>query len=193
MQPKKLLLIRHGETEWALSGQHTGKTDIPLTPRGEKQSAHLAPLLQTQSYTKVLISPSKRARDTFALAQTIPCASEVDNDLHEWDYGLYEGLTSKDIWKNNPDWDLFTQGTPGGESPDEIVLRARRVLEKAEKIEGNVALFSSGHILRVIATVWLKLPVSFARHLALAPASLSILGKEHNTPAILLWNRTVLH
>lgn len=187
MHKKKIFLVRHGETDWSLSGQHTGKTDIPLTEKGKEEALRLAPILQKIQITKALISPLKRAHETFNLAG-LNVPRELDKDLEEWDYGDYEGLSSKEIAETNPDWSIFINGAPGGESLQDIENRTARVLDKIQSIDGNVALFSSGHILRALAARWLNLPLSFGRQLTLSTGSISILGYEHNLPSLLLWN-----
>ncbi len=190
MLPKKIYLIRHGETGWALSGRHTGRTDIPLTENGKKNAVALGLALQGIPLTLALVSPLIRARDTFDLAK-IPIKGVICEDLKEWDYGDYEGLTSKEIREKNPTWNVFTNGAPGGESVADMTKRADRVLEMALKAPGDVALFSSAHILRCIAARWLKMPLDFGKHLVLQTSSISILGYEHGNPALLLWNKTI--
>lgn len=191
MPPKKIYLIRHGETSWALSGRHTGRTDIPLTEKGKKNALLLTPTLQTIPLALALVSPLIRAKETFDLLN-LPVKSALCDDLKEWDYGDYEGLTSKEIHKENPDWNIFTHGAPNGESLDDMTKRADRVIEKANETPGDIALFSSGHILRCIAARWLKMPLDFGRHIALNTGSISILGSENEIPALLLWNNTVV-
>ncbi len=187
MGPKRLFLVRHGETEWTITGQHTGKTDLPLTEQGKNQALAIAKALKGLGLQKAFVSPLQRARETFLLSQlSIP--AEFDEDLVEWDYGRYEGLTSKQIHQQNPQWSLFIQGAPEGESVADVGARANRLLQKVKSQTGDVVLFSSGHILRVIASRWLDMPASFGAHLALSPASISILGFEHQAPAILRWN-----
>jgi probable phosphoglycerate mutase len=188
-QLPKIYLARHGETEWSLSGQHTGTTDIPLTARGERNARSLGERLQGISFAKVLTSPLQRARRTCELAG-FGDRLEVDGDLVEWNYGKYEGKRTADIRKERPGWYLFRDGCPSGESLDAIGARADRVLERLHAIDGNVLVFSHGHILRVLGARWLGLPVSDARLLLLTTASLSILGYEHNLgePVLHLWN-----
>ena len=183
----KIFLVRHGETEWSLSGQHTGRTDIPLTDKGKEEAIRLSPMLKKLQITKALVSPLKRAHETYNLAN-LNIEGDLDKDLEEWHYGDYEGLSSKEIAKTNPDWSLFIHGAPGGESLHDIELRTSRVLQKVHSIEGNVILFSSGHILRALTVRWLGLPLSFGRQLPLLTGSISILGYEHGLPALLLWN-----
>jgi probable phosphoglycerate mutase len=184
-------LARHGETEWSRSGRHTGRTDLPLTPSGEAAARTLADRLRGVTFVRVLTSPLARARRTCELAG-FP-AAEIDPDLMEWDYGRYEGRTTADIKAEAPDWDLFIQGVPGGESPPDVAARADRVVARVRAATGPVLLFSSGHFLRVLAARWCGLSVTFARHLLLDTASVSVLGYAHNRadePAVKSWNRT---
>ena len=183
-------LARHGETAWTLSGQHTGLTDLPLTARGERNARSLGERLNGLRFAKVLTSPLQRALRTCELAG-FGDAAEVDRDLVEWDYGRYEGLRSAEILAQRPDWDLFRDGCPGGESPEDVAARADRVVQRIRSIADNVLLFSSGHFLRVVAARWLALgPGSAGRYFLLSTASLSALGYERNVsrPVIRLWN-----
>jgi len=186
----RLHLIRHGETEWSLSGQHTGRSDIPLTARGEDEARALAPWLRDIRFARVLCSPRQRARRTSELAG-LGAAVETAPDLAEWDYGDYEGLRSADIDKGRPGWIIFRDGCPGGESAAQISDRADRLIAGLQNIGGNVALFSHGHFSCVLAARWIGLPVIEAQHLSLGTASLSILGHASNHPevrVIALWN-----
>ena len=184
-------LVRHGETSWSLSGQHTGLTDLPLTKRGECNARLLGERLQGLEFAQVFTSPLQRARRTCELAGFGPGA-EIDQDLVEWNYGDYEGLSTLDIRACRPDWELFRDGFPGGESFEEIGARADRVVKRVRSIDGAVLLFSSGHFLRVLAARWLGLKPADARNFLLGTASLSTLTYEHNPsePAIGLWNDT---
>jgi broad specificity phosphatase PhoE len=184
-------LARHGETAWSLSGQHTGLTDIPLTERGERDARRLGERLQGRSFAKVLTSPLQRAARTCALAG-FGTAAEVDKDLVEWDYGEYEGRRSAEIHVHRPDWQLFRDGCPGGESPLQMGARADRVVNRVRAVEGDVLLFSSGHFLRVLTARWLGLDPGAGRYFLLGTASLSTLGYEHSRarPVIRLWNDT---
>ncbi|MGH7397080.1 MAG: histidine phosphatase family protein [Candidatus Rokuibacteriota bacterium] len=184
-------LARHGETAWSLSGQHTGLTDIPLTERGEHGALLLGARLQRLDFAKVLTSPLQRAARTCELAG-FAAVAEVDGDLVEWNYGAYEGRRSAEIRDERPDWDLFRDGCPGGESPDQVGGRADRVLSRVWAAEGDVLLFSSGHILRVLTARWLRLEPGRGRSFLLDTASLSVLGYEHrrSQPVIRLWNDT---
>jgi broad specificity phosphatase PhoE len=182
-------LARHGETAWSLSGQHTGRTDLPLTERGERHARALEERLRGASFAKVFSSPSRRAIRTAELAGYGQMA-EIVADLAEWDYGQYEGRRTAEILVERPDWQLFRDGCPGGESPSQIGARADRAIERVRAVQGNVLIFSSAHILRVFAARWLGLEPSGGRYLLLGTASVSVLGYEHNLdePAIRLWN-----
>ena len=183
-------LARHGETAWTLSGQHTGRTDLPLTEHGERQAQALGERLRGSTFAKVLVSPLRRAMRTAEMAG-FGNAMETDPDLAEWDYGQYEGRRTAEIHAERPGWMLFRDGCPGGESAVEVGARADRVIERVRAVHGNVLLFSSGHILRVLGARWLGLEASAGRYLLLGTASLSILDHEHNNPdepAIRLWN-----
>ena len=184
-------LARHGETAWSLSGQHTGRTDLPLTERGERNARALGGRLRGLTFTKVFTSPLQRATRTCQLAG-LDRVAEIDPDLVEWDYGKYEGRRTVEIHAERPDWQLFRDGCPGGESPDQIGARADRVVERVRAVPGDVALFSSAHFLRVLGARWLGLEAAAGRYLLLGTASLSVLGYEHNRaePAIRLWNDT---
>ena len=184
-------LARHGETAWSLSGQHTGLTDLRLTERGERNARRLAVRLQGLNFKKVFTSPLQRARRTCELAG-FGDRAEVDRDLLEWNYGEYEGLRTQEIHAKRPDWQLFRDGCPGGESPEQIGERADRVVRRVREIRGNVLIFSSGHILRVLSARWLGLEPAGGKYFLLSTASLSALGYEHNLsqPAIQLWNDT---
>ena len=183
-------LARHGETEWSRAGRHTGRTDLPLTPAGEAAARTLADRLRGVAFARVFTSPLIRARRTGELAGF---TADVDPDLLEWDYGGYEGRTTADIKADAPDWDLFIQGAPDGETPADVAARADRVVAKVRAAAGPVLLFSSGHFLRVLAARWCGLGVTVARHLLLDTASVSVLGYAHNhpgEPAVKSWNRT---
>jgi len=182
-------LARHGETAWTVSGQHTGLTDIPLTERGERNARRLGERLRGLTFARVFTSPLQRARKTCELAG-FGDRAEVDADLVEWNYGRYEGLTTADILKANPNWQLFRDGCPGGESVAQIGARADRVLARVRAVPGDVLLFSSSHFLRVLAARWCGLEPAGGRYLYLGTATLSTLGYEHdlNEPVIRLWN-----
>jgi probable phosphoglycerate mutase len=187
----KIYLARHGETAWSLSGQHTGLTDLPLTERGEQNARRLGERLKRISFASVLTSPLKRAARTCELAG-FGNAAEVDRSLLEWDYGEYEGRRTDEIHKKRPDWDLFRDGGPGGETPNQVGARADDVVRRVRDVNGDVLLFSSGHFLRVLAARWLGLEPQFGRYFFLSTASLSVLGYEHNLsqPVIRLWDDT---
>ena len=182
-------LARHGETAWSLSGQHTGRTDLPLTERGERNARALGERLRGLTVARVFTSPVQRAMRTCELAG-FGAAAEIDPDLVEWDYGQYEGRRSAEIHVERPDWQLFRDGCPGGESPGQIGTRADRVVGRVRAVKGDVLIFSSGHFLRVLAARWLGLDAAGGRYLLLSTASLSTLGYEHKLaePAIHLWN-----
>jgi broad specificity phosphatase PhoE len=184
-------LARHGETAWSLSGQHTGRTDLPLTERGERNARALGERLQGVGFARVFTSPLQRATRTCELAGFADRA-EIDRDLLEWDYGDYEGRRTSEIHEERPDWQLFRDGCPGGESPKDIGARADRVVTRVRAVEGNVLIFSSGHFLRVFAARWLGLEVAIGRCFMLSTASLSAVGYEHNLsqPVIRLWDDT---
>ena len=182
-------LARHGETAWTISHQHTGRTDLPLTPQGEAEATRLGQRLQGLTFAAVLTSPLRRAVRTCELAG-FGSAAQIDPDLVEWNYGAYEGRTSAEIHVERPDWELFRDGAPGGESPEQIGARADRVIRRVRAVDGNTLLFSSGHFLRVFAARWLGLPPGAGRYFFLGTASLSALGYEHDhsDPVIRLWN-----
>ena len=184
-------LARHGETEWALSGQHTGLTDLPLTERGERNARRLEERLRGVTFAKVFTSPLQRAMRTCELAG-FGSVTEIDRDLLEWNYGEYEGRLTTDVHRERPDWQLFRDGCPGGESPKEVGTRADRAVKRTRGVKGDVLLFSSGHFLRVFAARWLGLDAAFGRYFLLSTASLSALGYEHNLsdPVIRLWDDT---
>jgi broad specificity phosphatase PhoE len=184
-------LARHGETAWSLSGQHTGRTDLPLTERGERNARALGERLRGLTFANVLTSTLRRALQTCELAGFGGMA-EIVPDLVEWDYGQYEGRRTAEIHAERPDWQLFRDGCPGGESPEQIAARADRVVGRMCAINGDVLVFSHGHFLRVLATRWLGLDTSGGQHFLLSTASLSALGYEHNltVPAVQLWNET---
>jgi broad specificity phosphatase PhoE len=186
-----IYLARHGETAWSLSGQHTGLTDLPLTERGERNARSLGQRLHGFKFAKVLTSPLQRATRTCELAGFAP-AAEVDHDLVEWNYGRFEGQTSVEIEKESPGWQLFRDGCPGGESPQQVGARADRVVNRVRAVRGDVLIFSSGHILRVLAARWLGIEPAGGKFFALNTASLSALGYEHSLsePVIRLWNDT---
>ena len=184
----RLLLIRHGQTAWSLSGQHTGLTDVPLTDHGREQAAQLAPRLRDRMFALVLSSPLSRARDTAELAGLGDV--ELDDQLHEWDYGDYEGLTTDTIREQVPGWTVWTDPCPGGETADQVAARTDAVLDRARPAleHGDVALVAHGHVLRVLTARWLGLGPGAGRLFALDPATVSELGHERDTPVLSRWN-----
>jgi probable phosphoglycerate mutase len=182
-----LWLIRHGETAWSLSGAHTGRTDIPLTAAGEEKARTIGRKLAGQRFALVLSSPLQRARRTCEIAG-FGAEARIDADLLEWDYGSYEGRTTAEIRRDRPDWFLFRDGVPGGETIAQVAARAGRIVSSTAGVDGNVALFAHGHILRIIATCWLELPPEDARLFMLDTAGVSTLGYEHETRVITRWN-----
>ena len=182
-------LARHGETAWTLSGQYTGLTDLALTERGERNARRLAERLRGLTFAKVFSSPLQRARRTCELAG-FGAVAEIDKDLVEWNYGDCEGRLSADVHREHPDWELFRDGCPGGESPGQVGARADRVIKRLRETGGNALLFSSGHFLRVLAARWLGLEPGAGRYFLLSTASLSALSYEHHLsqPAIRLWD-----
>lgn len=185
-------LARHGETAWTISRQHTGLTDLPLTERGERTARRLGERLKGLTFANVLTSPLQRAARTCELAG-FNAVAEIEKDLVEWDYGQYEGRRTAEIRVERPDWELFRDGCPGGESPQQVSVRADRVVKRVRAVPGNVLIFTSGHFMRVLATRWLGLEPSVnCRFFMLSTASLSALGYEHDVarPVIRLWNET---
>jgi len=182
------VLLRHGETEWSLSGRHTGKTDIPLTERGRRQAKALGPELQDWKFALVLTSPLQRATETCRLAgygqqaQTRP-------ELAEWDYGRYEGMTTEQITQTSPHWSLWRDGGPGGEKASDVGRRVDRVISEIRATDGDVLIFAHGHVLRVLTARWLEEPAETGRHYELQTAALCVLGYEHADPVIRRWNQ----
>jgi probable phosphoglycerate mutase len=184
----QIWLVRHGETEWSLSGQHTGRTDVPLTSAGQDHARALGRHLAGRPFVLALTSPLSRARETCRHAGFGDVA-QVTDDLREWDYGIYEGRTTAAIRVEQPDWSIWTSSVPEGESIAQVGVRARRVIDRAEGAGGDVALFAHAHILRILAACWIGQPPDQGRHLALDTASISILGYERETRVIRAWNR----
>lgn len=183
----QVYLVRHGETEWARDGRHTGRTDIPLTDTGRTQAGFLLPVFDGMSLEKVLSSPLQRALETARLAG-LGARVELCADLMEWDYGDYEGITTKQIQEKVPGWTIWTRPCPNGETAEQVGLRADRVVARVREVNANVAIFSHGHFLRVLAARWLGLEPRDGRFFLLGTSTLSILGYEHGTPAIKTWN-----
>lgn len=179
-------MVRHGETLWSRSGQHTGHTDIALTEAGRRDAVELAGRLRDQTFGLVLTSPLSRARATAAFAGFADAI--VDDDLREWDYGDYEGMTTAAIRADRPDWVLWSDGAPGGETIEQVSARVDRVVERARLADGDVLAFGHGHLLRVLASRWLGQDAALGAHLALDPATLSRLGDDRSTPVICTWN-----
>jgi broad specificity phosphatase PhoE len=184
----QIVLVRHGETEWSRSGQHTSRTDLPLVEEGRERAVALGPLLAKWEFSLVLTSPLRRARETCELAgyggRAVVC-----EDLREWDYGEYEGLTTPQIWEQDPGWNLWTDGCPGGEQPAQVGARADQVLERMSSAGGDAVAFAHGHILRVVTARWLQMEVAAGSRFALRTGSLSVLGFERETQVLQLWSR----
>jgi probable phosphoglycerate mutase len=191
MTTQQVYLVRHGETEWSLSGQHTGITDIPLTENGRKVAKLLAPVLAKETFVLVLSSPLGRARETCELAG-LGARAEIDRDLMEWNYGEYEGITTNQIRAGRPGWMLFNDGCPGGESPEQVGVRADRVIARVRALHGHVALFAHGHIFRVFAARWLGLPAAAGSHFLLDTATVNILSYYREVPAVKRWNAMLI-
>ncbi len=186
-EQQKVFVIRHGETEWSLSGQHTGITDIPLTENGRKRAKLLQPLLSKVNFALVVTSPLQRARETCKLSG-LGDRAEVDPDLVEWNYGEYEGITTQQIHEKAPGWQLFNDGCPGGEKPDQVGARVDRVIAKVRAIDGDVALFAHGHVFRAFVARWVGLPASGGQHFLLDTGTLNVLSSYRGVPAIQTWN-----
>jgi len=184
----RIWLVRHGETEWSKSGQHTGRTDIPLTATGQEQGKALGRHLAGRQFALVLTSPLERARETCRLAG-FDAVAQVSHDLLEWDYGIYEGRTTAAVRAEQPGWSIWTTPIPQGETVEQVGERARRVIARADAVVGDVALFAHAHVLRILAACWIGLPPIHGRSLALDSASLSILGYERETRVIQVWNQ----
>jgi broad specificity phosphatase PhoE len=183
----EVVLVRHAETEWSRGGRHTGLTDVPLTERGRERAGELAAALAQRRFALVLVSPARRARETCALCGLGEQAS-VREDLHEWDYGEYEGLTTAQIQERQPGWSLWRDGCPGGEDAAAVGARADRVIAELRAAGGEAAVFSHGHMLRVLGARWIELAPAQAAHLRLATASVCVLGYEHGAPALTRWS-----
>ena len=188
MNGRQLVLVRHGETQWSRTGRHTGRTDVALTELGQRQADALGSMLRGRSFATVLVSPLQRATETLRRASVDAARVLVLEELVEWDYGDYEGLTTEEIRRSVPDWTIWTAPVPGGESAADVGRRADLVIARALDESDDVAIFSHGHLLRVLTARWLGLDVPAGRHFALDTATVSILGYERDTPVILLWN-----
>ncbi len=194
MSEHDIYLVRHGETAWSVTGQHTGRSDLTLTPHGEEQARGLEPRLKGLRFEHVLSSPLRRALRTCELAGFADRAT-LDSDLLEWDYGQYEGRTLAEIRQGRPDWELFRDGCPGGESVIQITERVDRVVSRLRPLEGNVLIFSSGHVLRILAARWVDNSADLGRRLALDPTGVCVLGYDHGglDSVIRLWNDRMGH
>jgi broad specificity phosphatase PhoE len=179
--------IRHGETAWSLSGQHTGTTDIPLTDNGRRTAELIRPLLAKENFALVLTSPLQRARET-CVSSGLADRAVIEPDLMEWNYGEFEGLTSKQIRLSWPGWIIFRDGCPGGETPEQVAARVDRVIARARMADGDVALFAHGHVLRVLAARWIGQPPNIGQHFLLDTATLCVLAYYRDVPAVKVWN-----
>jgi broad specificity phosphatase PhoE len=186
----KLWLIRHGETEWSLSGAHTSRTDIPLTERGKQRAAKIRDYLAQRKFSLVLSSPLPRARETCRIAGYSDVA-QIEENLREWDYGIFEGRTTADIRKDQPEWSIWDAPPPEGEPVEHVAARAQKVIDRALQAGGDVALFAHAHILRILAATWLGLEPRGGRLFALGTGSVSTLGYERETRVISTWNRSL--
>ena len=187
MATQEVFLIRHGETEWSLNGRHTGSSDIPLTEKGRQVARLWQPYAAARSFGLVLSSPLQRARETCELAG-LAGQAQIEDDLREWNYGDYEGLTPQQIRAAQPKWQIFRDGCPGGESPDQVGARVDRVIARIRAVTGDVAVFAHGHVLRVFGARWLELPASAGSHFLLETATLCTLSSYHGVPAVKRWN-----
>ncbi len=183
----EIVLVRHGETEWSLSGQHTSRTDLPLTEKGRERAQRLPPALGGWDFSLVLTSPLLRARETCEIAGFADRA-EICEDLREWDYGDYEGLTTPQIRETNPSWNLWTDGCPGGERPADVGARADRAIERLRSGDGDALAFAHGHIFRVLTARWLRMEPAAGARFALKTGTICTLGYERETEVVQLWN-----
>ena len=179
--------IRHGETAWSLSGQHTGTTDIPLTDNGRRLAEQIRPVLAKEAFTLVLVSPMQRARETCALAG-LGDVAVIDSDLAEWNYGEYESKTPEEIHKVRPGWLIFQDGCPGGETPEQVGARVDRVIARTRALGRDILLFAHGHVLRVLAARWIGLPAGSGQHFLLDTGTLCVLSYYGDVPAVRIWN-----
>lgn len=187
---QRLFIMRHGETDWSRSGQHTGRTDLPLTQRGEEEARQLGTRIRDVTFSQVFTSPLQRAQKTCEIAG-LAGSARSDPNLIEWDNGQYEGLTTAQILEAHPGWDLYRDGCPGGELPAEVCQRASQFIQATRDMPGNIALFTHGHFARALATQWIGIPVKHGSNFVLGTAALSILAYQHNPPflpIIELWN-----
>jgi broad specificity phosphatase PhoE len=184
---QRVLIIRHGQTEWSANGKHTSATDLALTEEGRAQARGLAAKIEDETFAVVLCSPLRRARETCELAG-FGQRAEIDDDLREWEYGEYEGLTTPEIRQRDPDWDLWSQGCPGGERPDQVGRRVDRMLARIRQTDGDALVFAHGHVLRVLTARWLQMEPAAGARFKLAAGSIGILGYERDTEALDRWN-----
>ena len=189
---QQVVLVRHGDTEWAVEGRHTGRTDVPLTEQGRQEAASLAPFLKRWQFAKVLVSPRQRALETCRLAGFGEVA-EIRDDLAEWDYGEYEGRTTPEIVAERPGWTLWDDGVPGGETVEDVGRRADRVIAEVRSTPGDVAIFAHGHVLRILGARWIGLAPKGGGRFALDPAGISVLGYEHTWAVLAHWNETPIN
>lgn len=182
-----VFVIRHGETVWSVSGQHTGTTDVPLVDNGRQLAKRMRPILARNQFALVLCSPMQRARETCELAG-LGDKAVIDPDLVEWNYGEYEGLTPKQIHESAPGWLIFRDGCPGGEAPEQVGARVDRVMARARAVDGDAVLFAHGHVLRVFVARWIGLSVVSGQHFLLNTGTLCVLGYYRNIPAVQIWN-----
>ena len=182
-----VFVMRHGETAWSVSGRHTSATDLPLTDEGRRVAERLRPVLAREAFARVFVSPMRRARETCELAG-LGNAAVIDPELAEWNYGEYEGLTPEQIHEQAPDWLVFRDGCPGGETPEQVSARVDRVIARVRAVDGNVALFAHGHVLRVLVARWIGFPLSAGAHFLLDTGALCILSYYYKLPAVRVWN-----
>jgi broad specificity phosphatase PhoE len=182
-----VFVMRHGETAWSVSGRHTSTTDLPLTDNGRRLAERLRPVLAREAFARVFVSPMRRARETCELAD-LGNVAIIDPDLAEWNYGEYEGLTPEQIHEKAPHWLVFRDGCPGGEMPEQVGARVDRLIARVRAVEGNVALFAHGHILRVLVARWIGLPPGAGQHFLLDTGTLGVLSHYYELPAVRVWN-----
>jgi broad specificity phosphatase PhoE len=182
-----VFVMRHGETAWSVSGRHTSTTDLPLTDNGRRLAERLRPVLAREAFARVFVSPMRRARETCELAG-LGNVAIIDPDLAEWNYGEYEGLTPEQIHEKAPHWLVFRDGCPGGEMPEQVGARVDRLIARVRAVEGNVALFAHGHILRVLVARWIGLPPGAGQHFLLDTGTLGVLSHYYELPAVRVWN-----
>lgn len=183
----RIVVVRHGETNWSATGRHTSRTDLPLTPVGIESAAALRAALATETFAQVFTSPLRRATETCELVG-LGALAAVRPQLREWDYGDYEGCTTAEIRRSSPGWDLWTDGTPGGETPGDVRERVDGFIREIRAVDGDVALFSHGHLSRALAARWIDLPVAAGRSFAFTTAAIGVLGWDRGTPVIDRWN-----